>query len=458
MVRIRPTNEAEVGPLSAGRPSRKESTVRRRTTVISAVGAALLVGALATTGIVMAGASAPTDIALAEATAEVQSVKSTVTGKGALSAAATANASFQSVGTITSITVAVGQHVTAGQVLATIDSAAADREVERAGITASAADRAVAVARGNADHARQTLTAAQQALVRAQNEPPPATAPSGEPDPTATPAPTIPTTDDRPEKIAAAEQAVREAEAGVAAADAAVADAIGSQSAAASEVSAASAVKTATTLTAPIGGVVTAINGTIGSITSGGGSSQETSAANSGTSGFIQISDTSSWQITVAVSEADIAAVKVDQPASVALAGTGGSTATGRVVSTAPTPTTSTDGVVSYAVAVALDAVPKDVRIGRTGFVSIVVAEAKDAVVVPTEAVSITEPGHGTVQVRNDDGELATIDVTTGLIGDGKTQVTTGLKSGTVVVIPIPTAVPGDLPSDGDAQLGGGPW
>lgn len=420
--------------------------MKRRTKVIAAVSVILVVGSVAAAGVVVATNSSPNQPALTETVAEVGTVKTAVTGKGAISAASTANASFQSAGTVTSITVTVGQHVPAGHQLATIDSAAADREIEKSRNSAAAADRAVAVARGNADRARENLGSAQQALTRAQNAPPPAATPSSSTDPAA---PAIPAVDDRPEKIATAKQAVRDAESAAASADAAVADAIGAQATAAGEVAASEAVKAATTLTAPIAGVVTAINGTIGSVTSGGGSTQEGSApAASVSSGFIQISDTSSWRISVAVSESDVASVKVDQPATVTLAGSGGGTATGKVTSIAPTPTTSTEGVVSYPVIIALDQVPENTAIGRTGFVSIVVDEAKDVVVLPTEAITSTGQNEGTVRVKDEKGTLSTLVVKTGLAGNGMTQITSGVKTGDTVFVAIPTA-----PASGDTMF-----
>ncbi|HEY7975701.1 MAG TPA: efflux RND transporter periplasmic adaptor subunit, partial [Ktedonobacterales bacterium] len=70
----------------------------------------------------------------------------------------------------------------------------------------------------------------------------------------------------------------------------------------------------AATLKASHAGVVTAINGSVGGTPSSGGSGSGSSATSSA-SGFIQIADSSSLQITTSVNEADITGVATGQPA-----------------------------------------------------------------------------------------------------------------------------------------------
>ncbi|MFC9983520.1 efflux RND transporter periplasmic adaptor subunit [Microbacterium keratanolyticum] len=385
-------------------------------------------------------ASAPSEVPASTTTltAEKATVQSTVSGKGAIVAAATADASFQSAGTITSISVSMGQTVAAGQQLATIDPAAAQRELEKATTAAASADRAVNLARDNAGRSQASLSAAQQALNREQSAPAPVVEESGDGGTS--------TIDDRATKIANAQQSVREAEAAVASAEAAVLDAVGAQTNAAADVAAAQAAKDATVLVAPIAGVVTAINGTVGTTTTAGEASAQNGGRASASSGFVQISDTSSWHTTIAVSEADVSSVQAEQSATVTMAGSRNEQITGRVVAVSPIPTTSSEGVVSYAVSVALDSAPAAVRIGRTGFVTIVVAEAKDVVALPSEAVTVERAGEGSVQMRDKNGNLATLDVKTGLVGGGMTEIKHGLKPGSVVevTIPRPTDNPGD--------------
>lgn len=407
-------------------------------------GIALGVAAVTTVAVVVgASASAPSEPAAPKtttATVERADVTAAITGKGTLAPLSTANVSFPSGGTVTGISVTLGQTVSAGQDLATIDPAAADRELEKVRSAASAADQAIGTARANAARARETLEATRNALRIAQLPPAPVPTPTE-----GAPPVEQPSAEDRAAKIAAAQQAVRDAEAAVANADTEIAGAKRTRADAGRDVAAAESVRAQTTLKAPIGGVITAINGTIGSIASGGGTSQEsggqTQAAGGG-AGFIQISDTSGWTITVAVSEIDITKVVVGQAARISMPGAQNEEIAGAVTIVAPTPSASTDGVVSYAVTVKLNEPPKNPKLGLTSFVSIVVGEAKGVPTVPSEAITPTGDGAGTVRLRSAKGTTKSVEVTTGIVGDGRTEIRSGLKPGDKVEMDIPAAPP----------------
>ncbi|MFC9559771.1 efflux RND transporter periplasmic adaptor subunit [Agromyces sp. NPDC056965] len=417
---------------------------RRKWWVVgTAVG--LTVATAATIAVVsLTPAAAPNPSSEATAVVERSSVVSTVSGKGALAAVSTANASFASAGTVTGIAVTLGQTVTAGQDLATIDPAAADRDLEKARGAHAAAGQAVETARANAARARGALDAARTALQVAAQAP------------VAAPVEGVPS-EDRPAKIAAAQQAVREAETAAATSETEIGGAVRTRDDAARDVAAAESARTQTTLKAPIGGVVTAINGTIGSAAAGGGNSQagagQAQAAASNSPGFIQISDTSSWMITVAVSELDVTKVAVGQAAKISLPGAGNEMITGEVTIVSPTPASATDGVVSYPVSVKLNEVPKNPRLGLTAFVEIVVAEAKDVPTLPSEAITETEPGSGGVRMRTAKGAVTFVEVKTGVTGDGKTEIKSGVKPGDTVIIDIPTGQPTQTGDDADTGL-----
>lgn len=400
-----------------------------------------VVGVLVATGAVAAVVIAsvqpvPLEATVPTAIAKRADIVSTVRGKGALAAASTASASFTAGGTVTGISVALGQSVSAGQDLATIDPSAADRELEKARGAYAAADVAVDGARANATRARDALEAARIALTGAQQP--------------VSPAPTEGAPDDSVARVASAQQTVRDAESALTGAETEVGNAARARDDASRDVAAAESARAQTTLKAPIAGVVTAINGTIGSVAPGGGSSQDSPGqpTNAGSAGFMQISDTSAWTVTVAVSELDVARVASGQTAIITLPGAENEEVAGEVTIVAPTPSASADGVVTYPVTVKLAAPPKSPRLGLTAFVRIVVGEAKDVLALPNEAISITGPQAGTARVQAKNGRVTVLEVTTGIVGDGMTEIRSGLKAGDKVEI--------EAPSDTSQPEGGG--
>ncbi len=372
--------------------------------------------------------AAPPAPTAATATVEKGTVSAVVSGKGAIGAAATSNASFAKGGTITAIAVTVGQAVAAGQELAAIDPADADRELEKARGGLGAAETALANAREAYQTAKNALGNARALL---------AAAPSDAPD------------------YASLVAAVREQESALPSRDTEVVNAVKARDDAAREVEAAQAARDQTVLKAPMAGVVTAVNGTVGSVAAGGGSSSDSGAgsSNSGSgssapSGLITISDVSSLRVVASIPEADIAKVALEQTAVVTLAGTDAVSIKGVVTALEPTPQTSSEGVVSYAVRIQLVDPPASVKLGQTGFVSITTAAASDVMMLPTAAVTLTSPGEGTVLLVEKKGAPAkAVPVKTGLSGDGFTEITDGVQAGDVVELTLP-------PIDGAGEAG----
>ncbi|MBD8467267.1 HlyD family efflux transporter periplasmic adaptor subunit [Plantibacter sp. CFBP 8798] len=343
-------------------------------------------------------------------------VTSTVSGKGAISAAQTSNASFARPGTISSISVTLGQAVAVGQDLAAVDPADADRALEKAQEALSAADTAVVNARSSYASAKQNLTDARDTLN--------AIAP------------------DAPE-YASAVSSVRSQEESLPGRDTDVVNAVKARDDAAREIAAAQAARDQTVLKAPIAGVVTAINGTVGSVTSGGGTSSEAPAADAAkpaaSTALITISDTSTLRVTALIPEADIGRVALEQIASVTLAGGPSEAPTsGTIVAVAPTPQTSTDGVVSYPVTIQLSNPPATVKLGQTGFVAIVTASRTAVLTLPAAAINQSVPGKTTV-MRVPAGKNAaprSVPVTIGLSGNGIIEILDGLEPGDIIELP----------------------
>jgi macrolide-specific efflux system membrane fusion protein len=325
-------------------------------------------------------------------TVQQGSVSQTVTASGAVDPTREVSASFQVSGTVASVDVAVGQTVTAGQQLATIDAT---------DLKQTASEDYTAWV-----HAKQDLAAAQSSAATASAQ-------GGGGNQTS--------------QINSAEDAVTKAADAYQDAEAAVANA---------------------TLTAPIAGLVVAVNGQVG------GSSGGTSAASSGSgsggtgagtgasssssgsgSGFVTIADTSAYVVTANIAEADIADVTVGQAATVTFPALTGTTATAKVTAISPT-ATSSNSVVTYATTITLDKLPDKVRLGQTAQVAITVAASKaDALYVPAAAIT-TANGTSTVKVVDPKtGKTTAVDVTTGVVGDQGTEITKGLSAGETVVI-----------------------
>ncbi|MGV8883595.1 MAG: efflux RND transporter periplasmic adaptor subunit [Rhodoglobus sp.] len=367
-----------------------------------------------------------------------ETITATVTGRGSIEAASKATAAFRDGGTVTSIAVVPGQVVTAGQQLATIDSAPADRILAKAKDARWAAGSAF-------DTANAQLAAAQNAAAAARAA---AAAP-----PPAEPDASVPT----PASLAAA---VRDADAQVVTAQSAVVQANVQVADADRDVQAAEAARAATTLTAPIAGTVVAVNGTVGSAASGGGSSTDAAGATTAAAtGLIQIADTSTFIVTAAVPEADITTVAVGQAASISLPSNAGVTIPGTVTAVSPTPT-NTDGVVRFPVTVQLSEIPDGVRLGLSAIVTITTQEAAGVLAVPIEAVSLTSTTEGTVELQNakNPEKSKTAKVNVGLIGSTLIEIREGLAIDDVVIIPqvAPTGGTGggDFPSDVGGNFG----
>jgi macrolide-specific efflux system membrane fusion protein len=207
------------------------------------------------------------------------------------------------------------------------------------------------------------------------------------------------------------------------------------------------------TLTAPISGLVIAVNGEVGGSAGGTGSSSSSSGASgsggsatgssSGSSGsgsssgsaFVTIADISSYVVTTNIAEADIAKVTVGQAATITFPALTGTTATAKVTAISPTATTS-NSVVTYATTITLDKIPAGLRLGQTAEVAITIASsAPDALYVPAAAIT-TANGTSTVKVVDAKTDKTVVtDVTLGVVGDDGTEIKTGLTAGETIVI-----------------------
>jgi multidrug efflux pump subunit AcrA (membrane-fusion protein) len=183
---------------------------------------------------------------------------------------------------------------------------------------------------------------------------------------------------------------------------------------------------------------------------SGGGSGATASGSSSGSSSsFIVIADLTTMTVTANITEADAAAVKVGQEASVTFPATGTSVP-GKVTQIALSSITS-NNVVQYPVTVTLQNVPDSIRLGATATVSITTSSVDDVLYVPSGAVTSLGPTHTVTVIRG--STRTVVPVRVGLVGNRGTQILSGLSAGDVVALPQATST---STSGGFPRLGGG--
>ncbi len=185
-----------------------------------------------------------------------------------------------------------------------------------------------------------------------------------------------------------------------------------------------------TEITAPMTGTVTAVYAEVGSAGSGL---------------LFIIEDTENFVIATAVKDYDIAAVKEGTPAVIRSDATGDDLYEGRVTAIAPTANktamgvTDTSGDISFATDVAVTSTDTDLRIGLSVRLNFIVAEEKDTLAAPYDAVYTNDAGQTCVMVAQpqEDGSylLQEVPVELGLETDLDIAVKgNGLTDGTMVI------------------------
>lgn len=324
-------------------------------------------------------------------------VTASVTADGSLESASTASASFVTGGTVTAVSVRVGDKVKKGQVLAKVDPGPAQRT-----LSAAQAD----------------LAAAEDAVDRAEDAGSDTSSASNE--------------------VTQAGLAVDEAEAAVAG----------------------TTLKApmAGTVVAVNGTLGSSSSGSSSSSSSGGGApggAEATSSTSTASSGFIDLADLTALQVTAAFAEADATKLKEKQAATVTWNALSGTRQSAKVVAVDPQATTA-NNVVTYGVTLSLDQVPAGAKPGQTVSVSVVTGEVTDAVFVNTAALTTVGTRHTVTVLAGGTQEVRAVEI--GLEGDQATQITSGLAAGEQVVLKATSTTTGGttggFPGGGGLQGG----
>jgi HlyD family secretion protein len=134
--------------------------------------------------------------------------------------------------------------------------------------------------------------------------------------------------------------------------------------------------------------------------------------------------------IEVNIEEADISKLKVGQKAQATLDAVEGLTLEGEVSFISLTSSTSSNGIVTYLVRVALSNTGEtQIREGMTASIEFIISEAKNVLTVPVDAVRNIS---GQPSVQKADGTYAV--VTTGFTDGKKVEVLSGLAAGDRVI------------------------
>jgi macrolide-specific efflux system membrane fusion protein len=393
---------------------------RRTRPWVRVVAVALRVG-VAGTGVYWFGfREAPAQAATPESTttsvaASLSTIQQSVSGSGTLTPTVQEDVSFAVSGTVTSVDVAAGDTVTAGQQLATVDTLQLNAALLQAKAELASAQASLSNAQDEADGSDSSD--AQVAALSAQ--------------------------------VDVARTAVDDAEADMAGA----------------------------TLTAPVSGLLTTVDVEVGDAVTGSGSSSGSSGSAGGSTGstgamggstgstgsssttststaqFV-IVGTDAWQTSVSVSESDVALLSVGNQAELT---TSSSTETiyGTVTEIGLL-SSSSGGVASYPVTVAVTGNPEGLHDGESVDVSIIYERRTDVLTVPASAVT-TEDGQSVVTQEGADGGTVTTAVTVGETSGNLVEITEGLAEGDEVLVTTfsPRASgSGDGSGSGDTQQG----
>ncbi len=467
-------------PPRGRRPSWGRSRLRR------AVPAGLVVAAVVTAGYLGLSARASSGpVSYVTATASRGNLTQTLVLNGTVSLVNQVSAHFPTSGVVRSVDVRVGQAVTAGQRLATLQTAPLNRAVATAAAKVDAAAAALAEARAAAVAAATPSTRATSTRPTAS----PTAGPTHSPTATATPkpwieptpsqsAPSTPGSDSstgsangspttpapRPQTVTKTVTRTVTVTPPVSAAARATA-AAGTNSAANAagtiasrqfalldaeqSLARAQQIRDGAELTAPLDGVV--------------GSLDLTAGRTASTSAGVVVVGSGAARITLAVPATSLALIHPKQSAVVSAAGLG-VTSTGIVESISPLPSSSSSPP-TYPVTVLVTTAPSWLASGAQASVGLTTASAESAILVPVSALSGINAGRATVRVQRDDGSIQSVSTNVVAVGDGRAALRNGVSAGDRVVladssIPLPSNQNGlrrNTGLGGGAAIPGGP-
>lgn len=349
-------------------------------------GVALLVGAsiagtwLGTSG--GSGTASPVEVTTQPVTVSTGTIKQAVAASGTVAPASQADLSFAVSGKVSAVAATVGQSVSAGQVLATVDPTALQYQLSAA---------------------QETLAADQSRLSADQGD------------------------GASTSQIDSDQAAVTSAQAQVSAAETNLSDA--------SLTSPIAGTVASVNLVAgqEVAGSGSGANGGIAG--AGASSASSASSTSSASSAEVVVVATRSYLVDTTVDDTEVGEVEVGDQATIVPTGStatfyGTVSSVGLVAESGGSTTSSS--VAAFPVVIAVTGTPSGLYSGTTATVSIIVKQLDDVVEVPTAAISFVN-GQPTV-TKLVGGRHVSQAVATGAAAGGFTQVTAGLNSGDVIL------------------------
>ncbi|HXZ61793.1 MAG TPA: biotin/lipoyl-binding protein, partial [Acidimicrobiales bacterium] len=386
---------------------------RYRWPILGAV-VVLIGGAIGLSLWLTSGSSTPTGLSISTTTVAVTTgtIQQTVASSGTIEPASQADLNFPVSGTVTAVNVKAGQSVTAGEVLATVDTTALSEDVSAAQAQLTSAedrlssDESSGASQSTLDTDEASVTSAESSLSTAQtnlNDASLTSSISG--------------------TVASVDLTVGELVSG-------------------SGSGGGSGTGTGT------GGTGTGSSG-IGSTGTG---SSGTGSTSSSSSGEIVVIGTDSYVVNTSVDDTQIAQITDGDQADITLGTSSSSSSASPLASAAGSSTSSSSSstiygtvasisligsqssdVTTFPVVIDVTGNPSGLYAGGSADVSIIVKQLNDVTEVPTGAISYTTSGQATVtEVVN--GAHVVKDVTVGAAEDGETQITSGVSPGAKVL------------------------
>lgn len=332
--------------------------------------------------------STPTGLVVTTSTVPVTTgtIQSTVASSGTIEPASQASLNFGVSGTVTQVDVKAGQAVTAGEVLATVNTTALSDDVSAAQAQLAAAnarlasDEAANAATTQIDSDEASVTSAESSLSNAQTSLNDAALTS-----------TIAGT------VASVDLNVGQQVSGT-----------GSGS----------------------GGTASGASAAAGN-TGTGGTSADASTGTGSSSAQIVVVGTDSYIVNTTVDDTEIG--QIADGDQVDIVPTGSTTTDYGTVASVSLIGTESSNVTTFPVVIDVTGTPSGLYAGSTADVSIIVKQLNDVTEVPTAAISYGSSGQATVtQVVN--GSHVLKDVTVGSAANGETQITNGVSAGDKVL------------------------
>lgn len=162
--------------------------------------------------------------------------------------------------------------------------------------------------------------------------------------------------------------------------------------------------------------------------------SKDTGEVTADTSHFMVVSDSDKVEVSVPVSEIDLAKVKINQRVEMEFEAYENQIFIGKVVAIDELPKKDSSGIVTFDVRIELDDAKDKIKTGMTCEVSFILKQKKDVLFIPNKAVEMLD-GKQAVKVRNKEGNEETRNIKTGLTDGKYVEIIEGLSVGETIII-----------------------